>query len=68
MNQIQIFTIGYSGSGGTDFALLKRLANTPDSTSFISSQPIGKYYQVNSTNQLVNAFDAVASSLLRLAQ
>ena len=40
----------------------------PDSTSFVPSEPIGKFYLVNSTSQLVNAFDAVASSLLRLAQ
>jgi Flp pilus assembly protein TadG len=68
MNQIQIFTIGYSGNGGTDLALLKRLANTPQSTSFVLSQPIGKFYLVNNTNQLMSAFDSVASSLLRLAQ
>ena len=69
MNQIQIFTIGYTGNApGTDIGLLKRLANTPDSTSFIATQPRGKFYQVNTTDQLAAAFDAVASSLLRLAQ
>ena len=68
MNQIQIFTIGYSGNGGTDVGLLRRLANSPDSSSFVASEPIGKFYLVNSTSQLVGAFDQIASSLLRLAQ
>jgi Flp pilus assembly protein TadG len=69
MNQITIFTIGYTGSSpGTDIGLLTRLANAPNSSSFDSRQPIGKFYQVNDTNQLSAAFDAVASSLLRLAQ
>jgi len=68
MNQIQIFTIGYSGNSGTDIGLLKRLANTPDSSSFISTQSIGQFYLVNNTSELAAAFDAVASNLLRLAQ
>ncbi|HLK63323.1 MAG TPA: vWA domain-containing protein [Bryobacteraceae bacterium] len=68
MNQIQIFTIGYSGNSGTDTGLLNRLANTPQSTSYVSSEPNGKFYLVNSTSQLISAFDSVASSLLRLAQ
>jgi hypothetical protein len=69
MNQVQIFTIGYTGSNpGTDIGLLTRLANTPASTSYVSTQPNGKFYQVNTTAELAAAFDAVASSLLRLAQ
>ena len=75
MNQIQIFTIGYTGNNpGTDIGLLRRLANVPPtaqgggSSSFVATQPIGKFYQVNDANQLSAAFDAVASSLLRLAQ
>ena len=68
MNPIQIFTIGYSGNGGTDIGLLKRLANTSDSTSFNSSQPVGHFYQVDNTDELTQAFDQVASSLLRLAR
>ncbi|HTS28065.1 MAG TPA: pilus assembly protein TadG-related protein [Bryobacteraceae bacterium] len=68
MQQVQIFTIGYSGNGGTDVGLLNRLANTPQSTSYDPTQPIGHFYLVNNTNQLVSAFNSVASSLLRLAQ
>jgi len=68
MNQVQIFTIGYSGNGGTDTGLLNRLANTPASTSFVPTEPIGKFYVVNSTAGLQAAFSQVASSILRLAQ
>jgi len=75
MNQIQIFTIGYSGNGGTDIGLLQRLSNTPPpgsgvltgSSSFVASEPIGKFYLVNNTTQLQQAFDSIASSLLRLS-
>jgi Flp pilus assembly protein TadG len=68
MNQIQIFTIGYSGNGGTDVGLLNRLSNTPQSTSYVSTEPIGKFYLVNNTSELIAAFNSVASSILRLAQ
>jgi Flp pilus assembly protein TadG len=70
MNPVQIFTIGYSGNGGTDTGLLNRLANTPQSTSFVPSptEPVGKFYLVNSTAGLQAAFSQVASSILRLAQ
>jgi len=67
MNQVQIFTIGYSGNGGTDLALLNRLANTPISTSYVSTEPVGKFYLVNNTTELISAFNSVASSILRLA-
>ncbi len=65
--QIQIITIGYSGNGGTDTGLLTRLANTPASTSFVSTQPIGQFFLVNSPADLIPAFAKVASSILRLA-
>jgi len=68
MNPITIFTIGYSGNGGTDTGLLNRLANTPTSTSFVASEPLGKFYLVNSTAGLQAAFSQVASSILRLSQ
>lgn len=68
MNPITIFTIGYSGNGGTDTGLLNRLANTPTSTSFVSTEPLGKFYLVNSTAGLQAAFSQVASSILRLSQ
>jgi Flp pilus assembly protein TadG len=68
MGPIYIYTIGYTGDGGTDAGLLNRLANTQVSTSFNPSQPVGMYVQVDSANELSSAFAAVASSMLRLAQ
>ncbi len=73
MLPIQIFCIGYSGNGGTDIALLYRLANAPpdktyNNSNYNNSQPVGKVYLVNDTNQLQAAFTQVASSVLRLAQ
>ncbi len=68
MNPVTIYSIGYTGNGGVDSGLLKRLANTQDSTSYSSSQQVGIYVQVDSANQLNAAFMAVASSMLRLSQ
>ena len=71
MLPITIFTIGYNNPTGQyplDPVLLKRLANTQDSTSYNSSQQVGMYVQVNNSTNLAAAFQQVASSLLRLAQ
>jgi hypothetical protein len=68
MNPIKILTIGYTGNGGTDIVLLKRLANESDSTSYVASQPNGQFWQVDNANQLGAVFAEVASSLLRLAK
>jgi hypothetical protein len=68
MQPVTIYTVGYSGDGGTDAVLLKRLANTQDSTSYNSSQNSGFYIQVNSADQLGAAFNTIAGQLLRLAK
>jgi Flp pilus assembly protein TadG len=70
MNPIKILTIGYTGNGGTDIVLLKRLANQADSTSFVASptQSQGQFWQVDNANQLGAVFADVAASLLRLAK
>lgn len=70
MLPITIFTIGYNGNTNypIDPVLLKRLANTQDSTSYTPSQQVGMYIQVNNATNLTAAFTQVASSLLRLAQ
>jgi hypothetical protein len=71
MLPITIFTIGYNNPTGQyplDPVLLKRLANTQDSTSYNSGQQVGMYIQVNNSSSLSAAFEQVASSLLRLAQ
>jgi hypothetical protein len=68
MQPITIYTIGYSGDGGTDATLLKRLANTQSSTSYNSSQQTGFYVQVNSADELGAAFNTIAGQLLRLSK
>ena len=68
MLPITIFTIGYTGNGGTDVGLLKRLANTQDSSSYSATQQVGMFIQVDSANNLSAAFSEIASSLLRLAK
>ena len=68
MPSIAIHCIGYTGNGGSDSGLLKRLANTLDSSSYVAGQESGLYVQVNSADQLSSAFTQIASELLRLAR
>jgi Flp pilus assembly protein TadG len=65
---IAIYCIGYTGNGGVDQALLKRIANTQDSTSYNQTYQTGKYVPAGNAIELQNAFNAVASALLRLAR
>ena len=65
---VTIFTIGYTGDGGVDTALLKRIANTKDSTNHTSSWQTGLYEAASDTNGLALAFQTVASAILRLAK
>lgn len=68
MNPIVIYTIGYTGNGGVDTELLKRLSNTKDASSYDSTQLVGEYVNADTTSDLTLAFSAVASELLRLAR
>jgi hypothetical protein len=68
MNPVAIYAIGYQGNGGTDAGLLKRLANTLDSSSYSSTQQSGLYVEAANPSELAGAFTLVASELLRLAQ
>jgi Flp pilus assembly protein TadG len=64
-----IYVIGYTGSGGNpDTYLLKRLANTTDSTNYNSTWQTGIYVSGSDQAGLAEAFQAVAASILRLAQ
>ena len=67
---ITIYTIGYTGDTGVDDALLKRLANDPTATGYVSdgSQQTGKYYSAADAAGIGAAMDAIMSSVLRLAQ
>ena len=68
MLPITIYTIGFTGDGGTDAELLRRLANTQTATSYNPQQPVGMYIEVNNPNDLAGAFSFVASQVLRLAK
>jgi Flp pilus assembly protein TadG len=74
-----IYTMGYDGNGGLDPALLMRLANCKQgspcgpgganatNTVYNSSIPSGMYIQVENVNDVMPAFQAVLSELLRLS-
>jgi len=68
MNPVYIYTIGYEGDGGTDTALLNRLANTQISTAYNAAQPVGQFVDASTTSDLVAAFQTVAGAILRLAK
>lgn len=72
---IQILTIGYSGDGGTDAGLLKRLANDANDTqstialpSAWSSQPQGKSCLAPDLTTLEGCMNVIGSILLHLTK
>jgi Flp pilus assembly protein TadG len=68
MGPIVIYTIGYTGDGGVDTALLERLANSKGSPSYNATQPTGVYVVADTSADVLAAFYTVASSILRLAK
>jgi hypothetical protein len=66
--KIQLYVIGYSGNGGCDEGLLKRLANVKTANGYDSTQPIGRYYSASDGASLATAYNNLASDLLRLAR
>ena len=72
---IQIFAIGYTGNGGTDAGLLKRVANDPGDTespnalpSAWSTQPQGKFCLGTDSTSLAACFNNIGSALLHLTR
>lgn len=65
---VAIYCIGYSGNGGVDAALLKRVANTLDCGNHNTNWQTGLYVEASDATGLNNAFNTVASEILRLAQ
>jgi Flp pilus assembly protein TadG len=63
--KIAIYVIAYAGAGGTDSVLLKRIANV---APYNAGQEAGMYVEANDAAGLVEAFNTVASELLRLAK
>jgi hypothetical protein len=68
--RIAIYTIGYEGTDGVDQGLLRRVANDPRSSSYVSppTQEQGMYVSAKNAAELQSAFVRVASELLRLAK
>ena len=65
---IEVYVIGYSGNGGCDDGLLKRVANDIGAAGYDSTQPRGRYYSAANGADLAAAYDQLASDLLRLAR
>jgi hypothetical protein len=72
---IQILTVGYSGTNGTDAGLLKRVANDPndssspyDLPSSWSTQPQGKFCLASDLATLEGCMNVMASILLHLTK
>jgi Flp pilus assembly protein TadG len=65
---VTIYVIGYTPNGGVDEYLLKRLANTKDSSNHNSAWQTGMYVAADDDAALEVAFQTVASAILRLAR
>ncbi len=65
---VAIYTIGFTGDGGVDATLLKRMANTQDSSSYNSNYQSGLYVEASDAQSMQQAFGQVASEVLRLAK
>jgi Flp pilus assembly protein TadG len=64
----QLFVIGYTGNGGIDSVLLQSIANDPRYPYYTAGQAQGKFYSASDANAIDEAFNDVASQLLRLAK
>jgi Flp pilus assembly protein TadG len=70
---ITIYTVGYTGNGGTDRGLLSKVANIQACTfngysCYNNAQPAGLYIEASDKTALANAFSAIATAILRLAR
>jgi hypothetical protein len=67
---IVTYTIGLAGNEAipmdTDF--LERIANDPRASNYNSSQPQGMFALANNNAQLADAFNLIASQIIRLSR
>jgi hypothetical protein len=63
-----IYVIGYVGNGGLDQGLLKRISNDKSAAGYDSTKRTGIYVAATNTAGLANAFDTIASAILRLSR
>lgn len=69
---ITIYTVGYTGNGGTDYGLLQKIANVQACkvngiSCYNNAEPAGLYIQASDKTALANAFSVIATAILRLA-
>ena len=69
---ITIYTIGYTGNGGTDVGLLQKIANVASCkvngfSCVNSTQQQGIYAQASDAASISNAFNVILTAILRLA-
>ncbi|HXK04312.1 MAG TPA: Tad domain-containing protein [Verrucomicrobiae bacterium] len=64
---VAIYTIGYLGNGGVDRGLLRDVANDKSAPSYNSAQASGMFVSAADPTGLADAFNVVASAILRLA-
>jgi Flp pilus assembly protein TadG len=70
---ITIYTIGYTGNGGTDVGLLQKIANVAACnvngySCAITTQQQGLYAQASNASEIANAFDVILTAILRLSR
>lgn len=71
LSGVLLYTIGLQQSiAGYPFStdLLQRIANDPASSRYSSSYPTGKFFLCQDPSDLIGAFEAVASQILRLSK
>jgi Flp pilus assembly protein TadG len=63
-----IYCMGYEATGGTDPALMQRLANVnvASNTVYDKTKPQGMYIQIFTPNDIMPAFQSVLAEILRL--
>ncbi len=69
---ITIYTIGYTGNGGTDGGLLQKIANVSGCSvngysCSMASEKQGLYAQASNAAEIANAFNTILTAILRLA-
>ena len=65
---VTVYAVGLGGAGAAEHEILKRIANTKDSSAFDSSSPEGLYLFAPSPAQLSLAFSKIGSEILRLSK
>ena len=68
LNNVVIFAIGLGGSGQASHDFMRYVANDPDSPNYNSNQIAGTYIFAPTSGDLAEAFNRVASEVLRLAR